>query len=113
MEFQQIESLLNKEPELPKYKQKRWVKIQDENRGNYNTPIKYSCGSVAQDLIHYAHGYILIEGTIASTTANNLAAGDNIAFKVKMDFPVVDTADKFDVNLEIFELEQTNGTLFL
>ena len=39
--------------------------------------------------------------------------GDNIAFKVKMDFPVVDTADKFDVNLEIFELEQTNGTLFL
>ena len=35
--------------------------------------------------------------------------GDNIEFKVKMDFPEVPPADKFDLNLEIFTLEQTDG----
>lgn len=81
MDYQDIENLMSKDHDLPKYKQKRWVKIQDENRGNYNTTLKYNCGSVAQNLIHYSSGYILIEGKITSTTATNLAAGNNIAFK--------------------------------
>ena len=38
--------------------------------------------------------------------------GDNIQFKVKMDFPEVPPANKFDLNLEIFELEQTNGIFY-
>ena len=37
--------------------------------------------------------------------------GDNIVFNVQMDFPEVAPADKFDLNLEIFELEQTNGKI--
>ena len=35
--------------------------------------------------------------------------GDNIEFNVRMDFPEVPPADKFDLNLEIFTLEQTDG----
>ena len=38
--------------------------------------------------------------------------GDNIQFQVKMDFPEVPPANKFDLDLEIFELEQTNGTSY-
>jgi predicted transglutaminase-like protease len=63
MDYQDIESLFNKDQVLPKYKHKRWVKIQDTNNGNYNSPVKYYCKTVADKLVDYSQGYILLDGS--------------------------------------------------
>ena len=83
MDYQDIDNLLNKSVELSKYKEKRWVIIHDETRGNYDQPfVKYNCKTVADKLVDYSKGYILITGTISSTAAATpLVAGNNIAFK--------------------------------
>ena len=40
---------------------------------------------------------------------SNFDYGDNLDFKVAINFPVVPPADKFDLNLEVFTLEQSQG----
>ena len=40
---------------------------------------------------------------------SNFDYGDNLDFKVAINFPVVPQADQFDLNLEVFTLEQTQG----
>ena len=54
MDYQSIENLFNKDQTLQKYKRKRWVKIQDTNNNNYNSPIKYYCKTVADKLVDYS-----------------------------------------------------------
>ena len=43
------------------------------------------------------------------SSATAFEYGDNLDFKVKIDFPEVLTADTFDLDLEIFTLEQSQG----
>ena len=74
MDYQDIENLFSKDQTLPKYRNKRWIKIQDTNQGNYNSPIKYHCKTVADKIVDYSKGYILLTGRIVSTTATHLAA---------------------------------------
>ena len=55
----------------------------------------------------------MIPGDERIHTDNSKAAfgyGDNLKFKVKIDFPEsISAADQFDLNLEIFTLEQSQG----
>jgi hypothetical protein len=81
MDYQVIANLFSKDEILPKYRYKRWVRISDSNNGDYNPPIKYYCKTVADKLVDYSSGYIILEGVIESTTANNLDPGNNIAIK--------------------------------
>ena len=81
MDYQDIESLFNKDQVLPKYKHKRWVKIQDTNNGNYNSPVKYYCKTVADKLVDYSQGYILLDGYIISNDAQHDLTDGNIAIK--------------------------------
>jgi hypothetical protein len=80
MDSQRIESLFSKEQVLPKYKYKRWVRLPDSNNNDYYPPIKYYCKTVTKNLIDYSSGYIIIEGSIVSTTDTDLDDG-NIAIK--------------------------------
>ena len=44
---------------------------------------------------------------------SNFDYGDNLDFKVAINFPVVPPADKFDLNLEVFTLEQSQGKRYV
>ena len=44
---------------------------------------------------------------------SNFDYGDNLDFKVAINFPVVPPADQFDLNLEVFTLEQTQGKWYI
>ena len=76
MDYQVIGSLSTDEKDMPKYKYKRWVKIQDSNRGRYtaDSPIKYSCETLQDKLVDYSSGYIMILGTINAADAANAIA---------------------------------------
>ena len=49
----------------------------------------------------------------SSSSATSLDYGDNFEFKVAITFPEVVVADKFNLNLEIFTLEPTQGRRIL
>jgi len=79
-----IERLFQKEFRLPKYKTKRWVTINDQNRNVYNDSnlVKYDCRPHKEELVAYHNGYILIKGYIQSTVVGTaLQNTDNIAHK--------------------------------
>ena len=78
MDYQTIDNLFQAQQTLPKFKYKRWIKIQDENRGNYGAAIRYNCTTVSDKLVNYSEGYILVSANI---TADNLANNSAIAIK--------------------------------
>jgi hypothetical protein len=82
MDYLDINRLMTKDVTPPKYKYKRWVKIQDSSNGNYNEAVKYNCKTIADKLVDYKEGFIYLTGIIkASDAANNLANVDHISFK--------------------------------
>ena len=99
-DFQSINALFDKQEFLPKYKHKRWVKIQDNNINNYEAPIKYNCKNVQDKLVDYRDGYVLLTGQLVSTTNDALAAGNNIGIKNGSNC-VVKTATVYLNNVEI------------
>ena len=58
-----------------KFRTKKWVEINDDSRGTYNTnsQIKFKTSMLRSSLCDYSSAYILVKGTI-STAAQ---AGDN------------------------------------
>ena len=58
-----------------KIRTKKWVEINDESRGAYNTKrqIKFETTMLKSSLYDYSDAYILVKGTI---TVNNIAAAD-------------------------------------
>lgn len=81
MDAPKIASLFEDQAILPKFKNKRWVRIQDTNNGNYNSPIKYNCKNMQDKLVDYSQGYIKITGYIASSTATALAAANDVGLQ--------------------------------
>ena len=82
MDYLDINRLMSEDVTLPKYKYKRWVRIQDSSNGNYNEAVKYNCKTIADKLVDYKSGYIYLTGAIkASSAAQNLAAANQISFK--------------------------------
>ena len=81
MDYQKIDGLFSTQQSLPKFKYKRWIKIQDTNNGNYNSPVKYNAKTISDNLVDYQEGFILVYGKIKSTTGTGLQNTDAIGLK--------------------------------
>ena len=91
MEYQKITDLLDDASNQPsKFKTKNWVEINDEPRGSYNvnSQIKFKTTMLKPSLCDYSDAYILVEGKIIITGAEDDAVarqGDErdkgVAFK--------------------------------
>ena len=67
MECQKIINLLDNTPIQPtKFKTKKWVQINDDGRGTYNTniKIKFKTSMLRSNLCDYRDAYILVKGAI-------------------------------------------------
>ena len=76
MEYQKIASLLDSASNQPsKFRTRNWVKINDENRGRYDSNnIKFKTTMLRSNLCDYADAYILVKGMITITVEGNDAA---------------------------------------
>ena len=74
MEYQKIANLLQSTSDnLPKFRTRNWIEINDESRGNYaSNDIRFKATILRSNLYDYADSYILLKGTIRIT-----GAGDN------------------------------------
>ena len=65
-DYQTIENLFSETPNLPKFAHKRWVKIHptnnnyDDNGNGITQAINYNCKNIADKLVNYQDGYILL-----------------------------------------------------
>ena len=75
MEYQKINFLDNTPNQAPKFKTKKWVKINDGSRGTYNkdNQIRFKTLMLKWSLCDYNDAYILAKGTI---TVKNKTAWD-------------------------------------
>ena len=67
MEYQKIINFLHNIPNQPtKFRTKKWVGINDESRGTYNTnsQIRFKMSMLRSSLCNYSDAYILVKGTI-------------------------------------------------
>lgn len=81
MDFTQINSLFSDIGEIPKYVNKEYVEINDQNNGNYNTTVKFSTRNLMNDLCDFANSYILIDGRIEKTGGADYDANTDVAIK--------------------------------
>ena len=73
MEYQKIANLLNDESNKPsKFRTRNWVEINDKSRGTYTSnDIKFKTTMLRSNLCDYADAYILVNGRITITGAEN------------------------------------------
>ena len=67
MEYQNIINLLDNTRNQPtKFRTKKWVEINDDSRGTYNTnsQIEFKNSMLRSSLCDYSDTYILVRGTI-------------------------------------------------
>ena len=67
MEYQKIINLLDDKPnQLPRFRTKMWVQINDDVRGKYNanSQIKFKRLMLKSNLFDYSDAYIVAIGTI-------------------------------------------------
>ena len=71
----------NKPNQLPKFRTKRLVKINDESRGTYNkdNQIRFKTSVLRSSLCDYSDAYILVKGTV--TVEKETAGAQNIAYE--------------------------------
>ena len=72
MEDQKIINVLdNTSNELPKFRRKYWIEINDQSRGVYNpnSDIRFKTTMLKSSLCDYSDAYILVKGTITITGA--------------------------------------------
>ena len=64
---------LNKSNQPSKFETKKWVEINDESGGGYNTccDIKFKTAMLRSSLCDYADKYILVKATITITRAGD------------------------------------------
>ena len=70
MEYQKIINLLDNTPNQPsKFRTRKWVEINDDSRGRYNTnsQIKFKTSVLKSCLCDYSDAYILVKGNITIT----------------------------------------------
>ena len=73
MEYQKIANLLNDESNQScKFRTRNWVEINDESRGTYTSnDIKFKTAMLRSNLCDYADAYVLVNGTITITGAED------------------------------------------
>ena len=72
MEYQKITNFLDNKPKQPiKFRAKKWVEINDDLPGTYNTnsQIKFKTSMFRSSLYDYSDVYILVSRTITITGA--------------------------------------------
>ena len=77
MKYQKIMNLLdNASNQLPKFRTKNWIEINDQSRGVYNAngDIRYKTTMLKSSLCDYSHAYILVKEIITITGAGADAA---------------------------------------
>ena len=77
MEYQKIIHLLdNTSNQLPKFRTKIWIEINDQSRGVYhtNSDIRFKTTMLMSSLCDYSDAYMLVKGTITITGAGADAA---------------------------------------
>ena len=77
MKYQQIINLLDNTPNQPtKFGTKKWIEINHDSRGMYNTnsQIKFKTSVLRSILCDYSDAYILVKGTIIVTNKGAAAA---------------------------------------
>ena len=70
MEYQKIINLLNNAASQPtKFRTKKWVEINDNSRGTYNTnsQIKFKTSMLRSILREFSDAYILVRGNTSIT----------------------------------------------
>ena len=86
MEYQKITNLLDNTPNQPtKFRTKKWVEINDDAHGTYNTnsQIKFKSSMLKSSLCNYSDAYILGSGniTVAALAAGREYNDKNVIFK--------------------------------
>ena len=78
MEYQKIANLLESTSDnLPKFRTRNWVEINDESRGNYaNSDIIFKTTMLRSNLCDYADSYILVKETVTITGEGADAAAE-------------------------------------
>ena len=73
MEYQKIANLLDTGSNQPsKFRTRNWVEINDESRGTYTSnDIKFKTAMLRSNLCDYADAYVLVNGTITITGAED------------------------------------------
>ena len=139
MEYQKIASLLDSASNQPsKFRTRNWVKINDENRGRYDSNnIKFKTTMLRSNLCDYADAYILVKGMITITVEGNDAAArqaderdKGVTFKNCVPFTKcisrtnntgidIDTAQDIDIVMPMYNLieyshnySKTSGSLW-
>lgn len=87
-DYQEISNIFAKELKLPHYSHKRWVKINPSQAqfadagGGLTQAIQYNCRNVADKLVSFADGYIILDVTCAraALAAKDLAPKGSHAF---------------------------------
>ena len=71
MEYQKINLLDNTPNQTTKFRTKKWIEINDDSNGKYNTnsEIKFKTSMSSSSLCDYSEAYILVSGTITITGA--------------------------------------------
>ena len=72
--------MLNNTPNQPtKFRTKKWVEINDDSRGTYNTnsQIKFKTSMLRSSLCNYSDAYILVKGTMSIEQVAAPAPADN------------------------------------
>ena len=103
MEYQKIINLLGNTPnQTTKFRIKKWVKINDDERGTYksNGQIKFKTSKWKSSLCDYSDAYILVNRTI--TVAELVAGGGNNNKKITLKncAPYTDSISEIN-NLEV------------
>ena len=80
MEYQRITNLLDDTLNQPsKFRTKKWVGINDDARGKYNTnnQTKSTTSMLKSNLFYYSDVYIFVRGTVSVEQVQATAAQDN------------------------------------
>ena len=80
MEYQKITNLLDNVPHQPtKFRTKKWVEVNDDTRGTYDTDsqIKFKNLMLKPSSFDYSDAYILVSGSIEIQNTETAAAPNN------------------------------------
>ena len=109
MGYQKIINLLENTPNQPtKFRTKKWVEINDESRGTYNTnsKIKFKTSILRSNLCDYSDAQILVSPTITVTEVGPGGRNNSIhvVHKRNINNKQIDNAKYIDVVMSMYTL---------
>src|SRR5271156_4983833 len=101
-DYETIHALLeeDRDLDLPKFTKYDWRKLNDSNFGVYTDGVKFLTTSLMSELIDIKNAYIVLNGTISSSTGVAYTADSNVTIKNGSDSILYETIIKAN-NTEI------------